>query len=106
LYGRYVASSGRDVKSVKLSPEFQRLVDWYLELRSSVDKERRLEMGHNILGQWAEECYAVGICRPQVLTIINKRFRNVPDHIIHDYRIYTPGYIGIEQFYFEGGSNQ
>lgn len=106
LYGRHVASSGRDVKSVKPSPEFQRLVDWYLELRSSVDKERRLEMGHNILGQWAEECYAVGICRPQVLTIINKRFRNVPDHIIHDYRIYTPGYIGIEQFYFEGGSNQ
>ncbi|MFO7974172.1 MAG: ABC transporter substrate-binding protein [Candidatus Hydrogenedentota bacterium] len=105
LYGRYVASNGKGVNSVKPSPEFQRLVDWYLELRSSVDKEHRLEIGQNILRQWAEECYAVGICRPQVLTIINKRFRNVPDHIIHDYRLSTPGYIGIEQFYFEGGSN-
>ncbi len=106
LYGRYVASDGKDAYGVKPTPEFQRLVDWYLEMRSTVDEQRRLELGHNILGQWAEECYSVGICRPQVLTIINKRFRNVPEHIIHDYRISTPGYIGIEQFYFEGGSPQ
>ncbi len=106
LYGRYVASGGRDAFGLKPTPEFQRLVNWYLEMRSTVDEGRRRELGHAILRQWVEECYSIGICRPQVLTIINKRFRNVPEHIIHDNRVSTPGYIGIEQFYFEGGSNQ
>jgi len=102
LYGRYVASSGRDQQGVKPPPEFQRLVDWYRELYSVVgDEETKLDLGHRILGQWAEECYVVGLSRRDLLTIVSKRFKNVPDKIIHDYRVMTPGYIGIEQFYME-----
>jgi peptide/nickel transport system substrate-binding protein len=103
-YGRYVASKGKDKAGVKPPPEFQRLVDWYLELCATAgDEERKLELGHKILGQWAEECYTIGICRQELLTIVGNNFRNVPDHIIHDWRIMTPGYIGVEQFYIESG---
>jgi peptide/nickel transport system substrate-binding protein len=101
-YGRYQASGGRDKQGVKPPPEFQRLIDWYLELCSTVDNDaRKLELGHKILRQWDEECYVIGVCRPDLITIVSNTFRNVPDSIIHDWRVMTPGYIGIEQFYID-----
>ena len=101
-YGRYQASGGKDKLGVKPSPEFQRLIDWYLELRSVVnDEDRKLALGRNILRQWSEQCYTIGIARQELLTIVADSFKNVPDHIIHDYRIMTPGYIGAEQFYID-----
>ena len=104
LYGRYAESDGRDAMGVKPPPEFQRLLDWYhalLRAHGPDAQGQKLEFGHKILRQWAEECYVVGICREELLTIVKNDFRNVPDHIIHDFRVMTPGYIGIEQFYFE-----
>ena len=65
------------------------------------DEERKLELGRKILRQWAEECYTIGFCRAELITVVSNRFKNVPDNIIHDYRIMTPGYIGIEQFYID-----
>ena len=103
LYGRYRATNGK--AGVKPPPEFQMLIDRYLELRSTVDEERRLELGRSIMKQWAEECYAIGICRPELLTIVSNRFHNVPDHIVHNFRVLTPGYIGIEQFYIDESEN-
>jgi len=100
LYGRYVASKGKDKQGVKPPPEHQRLVDWYVALCSATDEAGKLELGRNILRQWAEECYTIGICRQELLTIVANNFRNVPDTIIHAWQVYTPGYIGIEQFYF------
>ena len=102
LYGRYRASRGKDTMGVKPPPEYQRLIDWYLELRSVVgDEDRKLALGRNILRQWSQQCYTIGIVRRQVLTIVSSRFRNVPDQIIQSYRLMTPGYIGVEQFYIE-----
>ena len=102
LFGRYRASHGRDKMGVKPPPEYQRLIDWYLEMCSVVgDEDRRLALGHNILRQWSLQCYTIGIVRRQVLTIVSNRFKNVPDQIIHSYRLMTPGYIGVEQFYLE-----
>ncbi len=102
LYGRYVNSDGKDQNGIKPPPEYQRLVDWYMELfRTSGNEERKLELGRKILGQHAEECYTIGICQTELLTIVGNSFKNVPDHVIHDWRIMTPGYIGIEQFYMD-----
>ena len=98
LYGRYVATDGKS--GVQPPPEFQRLVDWYTELRGIADDSaRKLELGRRILRQWTDECYAIGIVHQQQLTIVSNRFHNVPAEIIQDYRLMTPGYIGIEQFY-------
>ena len=100
LYGRYIVTNGKS--GMKPPEEYQRLRDWYLELRSIVGNEdRRMELGRNILRQWSEEVYTIGICRPDLLAIVSNRFKNVPEHIIHDYRVMTPGYIGIEQFYIK-----
>jgi len=100
LFGRYQGSQGRDHQGVKPTPEYQRLVDTYLEMRSTFDNpNRRLELAHAILRQWARQCYVIGIVRRKVLTIVSNRFHNLPDHFIHDVRVQMPGYLGIEQFY-------
>ncbi len=99
LYGRYHITAGKG--GVKPPPDIQRLLDWYLELVATTDEARRLELGSRILGQWAEESYTIGICRAELLTIVSNRFKNVPDEIIHSWRLMTPGYIDIEQFYLE-----
>ncbi|MBN1347018.1 MAG: ABC transporter substrate-binding protein [Phycisphaerae bacterium] len=100
LYGQYYASGGK--KGVKPPEEWQRILDWYAELTTVVgDDRRKLELGRNILRQWAEECYVIGICRNDLLTIVSNDFKNVPERIIHDWRVMTPGYIGIEQFYID-----
>jgi peptide/nickel transport system substrate-binding protein len=97
LYGRYFASNGR--AGVKPPAEHQRLVDWYHELKSTPSLEYRLQVGRKMIEQWADMCYLIGIARKPEVFIISNRFRNVPDKIIQDYRLMSPGYIGIEQFY-------
>ena len=100
LYGLYQRTGGK--RGVKPRPEFQRLVDEYLEMRGLLaDDPRRLELGRAILRQWSEECYTIGIVHPQALTIVSDRFKNVPDHIIHEWQVMTPGYMSPEQFYID-----
>ena len=99
LYGLYVLSNGR--QGVKPSAEQQRLVDWYNEMVSTPDERHRLELGGSILKQWAEDIYFIAICRPIELTVISDRFHNVPGEIQYNYRLMSPGYLGIEQFYID-----
>jgi peptide/nickel transport system substrate-binding protein len=99
LYGKYVQTQGR--QGEKPSPDQQRLVDWYEEMRATPDAKRRLALGRNILDQWSKELYFVGICRPVELTVISDRFHNVPGRIQYNYRLMSPGYMGIEQFYID-----
>jgi peptide/nickel transport system substrate-binding protein len=100
LYGLYYSSEGK--AGEQPPPTIQQLLDWYLELRGVVnDDARRRELAHRILNQWVEECYTIGIVHQNQLTIVSDRFKNVPDEIIHSFRLMTPGYIGVEQFYIE-----
>lgn len=98
-HGSWYQSGGR--LGVRPPPDLQRLVDWYLEIRATPDEERRAELARNILNQWAEECYVVGICRSPVVTIVSNRLQNVPDPITYDYRLKSPGYAHIEQFFLD-----
>ncbi len=99
LFGHYVQTQGR--QGIRPNEEQQRLIDWYHEMVSTPDLRRQLELGHLILKQWSEQVYFVGIGRPVELTVISRRFRNVPGRIQHNYRLMSPGYIGIEQFYID-----
>jgi peptide/nickel transport system substrate-binding protein len=99
-YGLYRSSEGKAGK--KPPPEYQQLVDWYLEMRAELDPERKLALGRKILKQWSEQVYTIGILRSALVTIVSERFHNVPDEIIHDYRVMTPGYIRNEQFFISG----
>jgi peptide/nickel transport system substrate-binding protein len=99
LYGLYHYSNGK--AGVEPPPEHQRLIDWYEQIRSTPSDELRTELVQRILRQWADECYVVGICRKPEVFIISNRFRNVPDQIHHDYRLMSPGYLGIEQFWLD-----
>ncbi|MCC6488243.1 MAG: ABC transporter substrate-binding protein [Candidatus Hydrogenedentes bacterium] len=98
LYGQYRASAGRG--GVKPPEEYQRLIDWYTGIvAAGEDEALKTELAHRILRQWADECYTIGIVSQEALTIVSNRFHNVPEHIIHNFRLLSPGYIGIEQFY-------
>lgn len=99
LYGLYTQTAGR--KGVKPSEEHQRLLDWYQTLRSAEKDEDRIESGHKILRQWQDQCYVIGICRPPLLGIVSHRFRNVPQNLVYDYRLRSPGYTAIEQYYID-----
>lgn len=99
LYGMYVSTNG--LKGIKPPEEYMRMTNWFHELSSAMNKERRLELGRRILSQWAEESYVIGICRPELLTIVSNDFKNVPENIIHSWTTRTPGYLNIEQFYLD-----
>jgi len=100
LFGQYRDSGGK--AGVKPLPEYQRLIDWYSELvAAGEDEGRKTELAHKILRQWAQESYTIGIVSQEALTIVSNHFHNVPDSIIHNYRLLSPGYIGIEQFYID-----
>ncbi len=99
-YGRYVYTEGKS--GVPPTPEFQRLIDWYYELAHTFgDDQRQLELGRNILWQWSNDCYMIGLFRRHALAIVSNRFRNCPDHILHGWRVQFPGYMQPEQFYLE-----
>lgn len=99
LYGRYYESQGK--AGVAPPAEHQRLVDEYHVLKSTPSLDVRLVAGQKILEQWADNAYIIGICRKPEVFIISNRFRNVPERIIQDYRLMSPGYIGIEQFWLD-----
>jgi peptide/nickel transport system substrate-binding protein len=99
LYGRYYHSQGK--AGVVPPPEHQQLVEWYLQMKSVPSRQQRIELGRKVLRHWADQCYLIGICRKPEVFIISERFRNVPERIIQDYRLMSPGYIGIEQFYLD-----
>jgi peptide/nickel transport system substrate-binding protein len=99
IHGSYYWSNG--TRGVPPPEPLQHLVDWYLEMRSTADPARRMQLGKDILRQWADECYVVGICRPPIVAIVSDRFHNVPEQVNYDYRVKSPGYLGIEQFFID-----
>ncbi len=99
LYGRWVARKGRSGESP--TPEFMRLVNWYREMASTDNPARRLELGHNILRQWVDRCYVIGIVRKKEVTLVGNRLHNFPPAMIQDYRLLSPGYLCPEQFFLD-----
>jgi peptide/nickel transport system substrate-binding protein len=99
LYGNYYKTDGKD--GVKPPPPMQDLIDWYSAMRATPNENERLKLGRNILKQWSDECYVIGICRPPVVTIVSDRLKNVPDVINYDYRLKSPGYLNPEQFFID-----
>jgi len=100
LIGKYYMTQGKS--GVKPPPGIQRLVDLYEEMKSVVgDEKRSMELGHEILRHHSEECYWIGILRVPQPAILKNNFKNVPNNVIYDWRIFTPDYLGIEQFYIE-----
>jgi peptide/nickel transport system substrate-binding protein len=99
-YGRYVQTEGKS--GFPPTAEFRRLIDWYYELVHTLDPQRKLELGRNILWQWSHDCYMIGIFRQYAMVIASNQFRNLPDHMLTgDWRIQFPGYLQPEQFYLE-----
>lgn len=61
-------------------PEVQRLVDWWVEMTTSADPDRRVELGKNILRSQAENLWTIGTLglAPQPVVVSND-LHNVPE---------------------------
>jgi peptide/nickel transport system substrate-binding protein len=99
LYGNYYETDGK--QGVKPPPEIEQMIGWYEGLRATPVEAERLELGHRILKQWADQCYVIGICQSPVLAVVSNRLRNVPEVINYDYRLKSPGYVNVEQFFID-----
>ena len=63
------------------------MVDWYEELKSEPDREKRLEIGSRILGQHSEQVYVIGTCTIDVTpTVVKNDLVNVLESAPGDYR--------------------
>ena len=98
-YGTYIETQGQ--AGIPPTPEMQQLVDWYYGLIHAMEAPHRLQLGRNILRQWSDECYMIGLYRVYALTIVSSRFRNCPDSFLHGWRVQSPGYTNPEQYYIE-----
>ncbi|MBT7054935.1 MAG: ABC transporter substrate-binding protein [Lentisphaerae bacterium] len=99
LYGRWVVRKGKS--GVEPAEEFMRLLDWYGQLARTDSADLRLQLGRDILRQWANQCYIVGVVRRKEVTLVGNRMRNFPASMIQDYRLLAPGYLCPEQFFLE-----
>ncbi len=86
-YAQWEGSGGETGE--KPPEEYQRLVDWFYELKSSMDEQTRIELGQKILGQHSEEVYQIGTCLIDILPLVRKNdLVNVLENGMADYRLF------------------
>ena len=63
----------------KPPPKIMNLLDWWTEMRTTMDEERRIELGKKILRSQAENLWTIGTIglAPQPV-VVSDRLRNVP----------------------------
>lgn len=49
----------------------------------------------------AENLWVIGLMRYPYPVVVKNNFRNVPEDVIHDWRLMAPGYYNPEQFFIE-----
>ena len=100
LYGRWYASEGKQGEE---PPEYilhnMRLYDKFLV---TVDPEKQLKIGKEIVRHAAKNLYAIGtVGRLPALVIVKNNFRNVPEKAVSAWTLMTPGYTHIEQYFIK-----
>ncbi|MGQ9632386.1 MAG: ABC transporter substrate-binding protein [bacterium] len=99
LYGIWYATGGKGGEEPR--GDLRRLQLLYDELKSTVDEKKKLELGRQILSMHAENSWIIGITREAAIAIVKNNFKNVPEDVIQDWRLISPGYVNPEQFYIE-----
>ncbi len=83
------------------APEIRQLIDWYEQMKVTVDEAKRTELGKNIIRSHAENVWIIGLARYPAIAIVKNDFKNVATNGVQSYRLMTPGYLNPEQFFFD-----
>ncbi len=86
--------------------EIKNLQAWWEELKTTVDKEKRIEIGQKILQSQAENLWVIGVvgCSPKPV-IFGANMRNVPEDGLTGWDVVHGSYRHPEQYFFEGGKS-
>ena len=99
LYGLWYATQGK--KGEKPTGGIRRLQELYDKMKVTTNKEEKLKIGRKIISLHVENLWAIGLVRLPALCIVKNNLRNVPKDGIQSWRLKTPGYLNIEQFFFK-----
>jgi peptide/nickel transport system substrate-binding protein len=86
------------------TPEFQAAMDLYDEYKTTVDPERQIEIGRELVRMSTEQLWTLGtvglVPNP---VVVKNNFMNVAENHTADWIIMTPGTLDPAHFYFSDG---
>jgi peptide/nickel transport system substrate-binding protein len=98
-FGIWYKSGG--AQGIEPTAEFRRAMDLYDEYKVTVDAQRQLEIGREIVRMSTENLWVVGtvgmVPNP---VVVKNNFRNVQTNHTSDWIIMTPGTMDPSHFYF------
>jgi len=101
-YGIWYKTGGKD--GLEPTEEFKAAMALYDEYRATIDPERQVEIGKEIVRMSTENLWTLGtvgmVPNP---VVVKNNFKNVDPNHTADWIIMTPGTMEPATFYFEGG---
>jgi len=94
----------RGAEGMEPTPEFKAAMDLYDEYTSTIDPERQIEIGKELVRMSTEQLWTLGtvglVPNP---VVVKNNFMNVAENHTADWIIMTPGTMDPAQFYFADG---
>ena len=100
LYARWWETKG--VEGVEPTGDMRTVLELYDEIKVTVDPEKQKQLFRKVLELDKENLWVIGIatCPPQV-TIVKNNFRNVPEELVVDWHLLSPGNSRVEQYFIK-----
>jgi peptide/nickel transport system substrate-binding protein len=81
---------------------FKEVQDLYDEYKATVDPDKQVEIGKEIVRKATEGLFSIGtVGQPPALTVVKNNFHNVMEHHTSDWLVFTPGTMDPPQFWME-----
>ena len=99
LWGQWYDSAG--TQGEEPTGDARRLQILYDELKSTADPAKQAQLGDQILRLVHKNLYSVAYVASRAVIAMNNKLRNVAgDEAIMDWRLKSPKYLQVEQWYF------
>jgi peptide/nickel transport system substrate-binding protein len=99
-FGTYYKSAGE--MGEEPIPIFKEVQDLYNEYKVTVDADKQIEIGKEIVRKATENLFCIGtVGQPPALTVVKNYFHNVMENHTSDWIIFTPGTMDPPQFWME-----
>lgn len=96
---RWYATNGE--QGEEPTPDIKALQDWYDQMQTTADPDERVRIGKQIIQSHVDNVWMIGTVRYPAVAIVKNNFRNVPQDVIQSWRLKSPGYTNVEQYWIE-----
>jgi len=99
-YGTWYKSGGE--MGEQPSAIFKEVQDLYDQYKATVDGNKQVEIGKQIVRKATENLFCIGtVGEPPALTVVKNNFHNVMEKHTSDWIVFTPGTMDPPQFWME-----